>query len=98
MHVCGAVVEGGNASLLTELRELRILYLALAVGIIQEEHHGGFFADGVLEFGAGSDLDHLDTRIADAVVVIPAMGFLDDDLTLQPGQIGDLIYLSAVNT
>ena len=59
----------------SDLRELCVLYLSPAVRIIQEEHHGGFFVDGLFGFGAGRDLDETNARIADAVVIIPAMGF-----------------------
>ena len=96
MHVGGAIIEGGDADLLADLDEFGILYLAMVVGVIQEEQHGGLFVDGAFQFGARRHFHHLDPGVADGVVIREAVALLNDDFVLHTRQVGDLVHLLAV--
>ena len=58
-----------------------------ALGGIEEESHNGFVVEGAFVLVHGFDFDVASATVADGVVVIVAMRFLDDNFVFQAGHV-----------
>jgi hypothetical protein len=79
--------------------ELRILYFAMVVGVVQKEHHGGFFVNRLFNIGCCFHFYNFTTGIGQRMIIVNGMGFLYDYFRFHPAAFQlreqlDFIYVS----
>src|SRR5712691_580711 len=89
-YVGGGVVQGGNSVLPSEPDELFVLDPPFRVVVVVEKHHRGLLVDGAFQVVSRLYLHEPHTAVADGMVVTEAMGFLNDDLALHAGEVGEI--------
>ena len=73
--------------LLAELDELLVPDLPFIVVVVVEEHHRRPVVHRAFEVGPTFHFDELHAAVADGAFVAEAVGLLDDDFALHPGQV-----------
>jgi len=83
---CGGVVKTGDAMAVGHANPVLAADLPAFRGVEEMRHHRAIVERGLV-FPQGLDFDEADTAIGERVVVVVAVGLLDDDFGLEPGHV-----------
>ena len=86
-NIGSGIVEAGDAVLVSDANPVFAGDFATFRGV-EEMGHYGFVVEGFFVFVHGFNFDIANAAIAESVVVIVAVGFLDDDFVFEAGHIG----------